>query len=141
MHNGNCRRKAGMMSEREDCESYIPSLDMYGRKQDGYYGFCSNRNIHERKEFSIYDHEVCWTLNPKFSPDGCGNCSNYIHKNIICQSFYLIKRILRTSGISQPAVWGYILEDLLNPSNDECNECNHTHKNCNTNTHQEGDGK
>jgi hypothetical protein len=112
------------MSEREDCEFYIPSLGMYGGK-DGHYGYCSNREqfIHKKYEFSIYDHEICWALNPRNAPNGCGDCVNYKHKNIINQRIYLIRRILRTSGISNPRVWGLMLENWLHPFEPDC-ECN-----------------
>ncbi len=112
--------------EREDCTFYIPSLDMYGRK-DGDWGLCSNRNkfVDKKHDFSIYDHTTCWTLNPKIFSDGCNKCNFYNHNNIINQKIYLIKRILRTTGLSNPFAWGWFLKQLIFPRK-KC-ECEDKH--------------
>jgi hypothetical protein len=112
-------------NEHEDCRYYIPSADMYGKK-NGYYGLCLNekRFTHIRKECSIYNGEVCWCLNPRNSPTGCGGCKSYSHENIISKRINLFRRVLNTTGISRPRVWGMILEKWLRPEPEyEC-ECN-----------------
>lgn len=87
-------------NEYEDCKYYIPSADPYGKK-DGYYGLCSNeeRFAHIRKECSIYNGEVCWSLNSRNSPKGCGGCNTYSHENIISKRINLFRRVLNTTGI------------------------------------------
>jgi len=112
-------------NEHEDCKYYIPTADMYGRKS-GYYGSCSNKNrfVHKRHEFSIYNGEVCWMLTPNNTSKGCWGCNNYSHENIISKRINLFRRVLYTTGISRPRVWGMILNEWIHPEPEyEC-ECN-----------------
>jgi hypothetical protein len=112
-------------NEREDCKYYIPDADTWGKKS-GYYGLCSNKErfIHLRKECSIYNGEVCWGLIPRLAPNGCGDCNHYDHENIISKRINLFGRVLNTTGVSRPRVWGMILDGWLHPEPEyEC-ECN-----------------
>lgn len=103
-------------NEREDCTFHIPSLDMYGR-ENGDFGLCSNaiKFIDKKREFSIYDHIVCWSLNPKLSIGNCSGCNFYDHNNIIRRKLYLMNRVLKATGLSNPFTWGWFLKQLLFP--------------------------
>jgi hypothetical protein len=116
-------------NQQEDCKFYIPSLDMYGRKNNKY-GSCSNRVkfTDKKQDFSIYDNEVCWMLIPRIAPNGCEKCVQYKHKNIVSQQIYLIRRVLRTTGITRPSTWGWILDNLIHPC-PKCERCDEKHGN------------
>jgi hypothetical protein len=94
---------------KTDCKSYIQPPKRYSLDVGPYYGECSNRNkfMAVRERFSIYNHEVCWTLNVKKVPEWseCIGCTHYEHQNKVIKWIKLIRWTMYATGISRPWVW------------------------------------